>query len=512
MSSKAFSQPVEPILLVRGVSKHFAGARALEDAALELRPGEVHILMGSNGSGKSTLCRAIAGVIAPDRGEIFLKGRRVEFTGPAQARAAGIAVVYQETSLIPTLSVAENILLGSEPTKSGIFIDRKRRRREVEGLIEKFGRAANMRARPGDFVGDLEVDQRQLVEILKVIAQRTEVIIFDEATSSLDKSQVAAFFELVRTLRSENKAIVFISHRMEEVFAIGDRITVLRNGKTVGSSLVAQTTREEIILQMVGGRGLVEGIESEHHVQTEVVLRCQGLRSPKLNGVSVELRKGEILGLGGLHGQGQSSLLLALFGAESNVHGEIEVHGTTLKVRSPPDSIRSRMAYISGDRARAGVFGIRPIFENLIVSRLVRYRKLFVHRGSERKELLPVLQKLKVKFAGFNQPIQLLSGGNQQKVLVSRWLAINPEILLLDDPTKGIDIQAKQDLYALMAGLCEEGASIIFYSSEDAELLANADRILVFNSGQIVQELRGDRMNEFNLYSAALATAGTEGE
>ena len=333
-----------------------AGVQALENAELELWPGEVHVLMGSNGSGKSTLCRVIAGAVAPDRGELCLKGKAMAFADPAAARSAGIAVVYQETSLVGTLTVAENILLGGEPTRGGVFIDQQARRRQVSELIETFGRSANMRAEIDAFIDDIAIDQRQLVEIMKVIAQRPEVIIFDEATASLDREEVSALFDLIRALRATN------------------------------------------------------------------------LRTTRVDNVSLELHSGEILGLGGLQGQGQSDLLHSLFGAEAKVAGAIELSGSLAKIHSPTDAIRYGLAYISGDRGRAGAFGIRPIFENLVISRLVRRCQHFVRRRSTEASLRPILETLKVKFASLDQQIQSLSGGNQQKVLVSRWLATKPRI------------------------------------------------------------------------------------
>ncbi len=497
----------EPILTVRGVSKHFGGVQALREADLALRPGEVHVLMGSNGSGKSTLCRVIAGALGPDGGEFSYRGAPVRFARPALARKAGIAVVYQETSLIPTLTVEENILLGTEPRLAGIFIGRAARRRRVEALLDQFGREAHLRVGLRDRVGDLDVDQRQLVEILKVLATDAKVIIFDEATSSLDKAQVEVFFGLVRRLRADGKAVVFISHRMEEVFAIGDRVTVLRNGRTVFGAALPETNRAEIIGHMVGGADLAAAAKaSSRRVSADVVLRVDGLVGPKVRGVSFELHRGEILGLGGLHGQGQSDLLLTLFGAVPRSAGRVELRGKTVRLHSPTEAIRHRVAYLSGDRGKAGVFGIRPIFENLIISRLVRSNRLFIRPQAARQAMAPFLEALKVKYASLSQPVQSLSGGNQQKVLVSRWLATGPEVLLLDDPTKGIDVRAKEDLYELMARLCAEGAAIILYSSEDLELLANADRVLVFNSGQAVDELRDGRMTEYHLYAAALAS------
>ena len=498
--------PAAPLALeTRRIGKRFGGAVALEDGSFSLRPGEVHVLLGANGCGKSTLCRIIAGSVAPDSGEVFLAGRPVRFSGPAAARAAGVAAAYQETSLVPTLTVAENLLLGDEPMRRrGLpLVDRRARRDRARALIAEFGPAEVTGFGPDDFVADLRVDQRQIVEILKAVAQDPSILLFDEATASLDKSQVAAFFDLVRQLQGRGKSVVFISHRMEEVFAVGDRITVLRNGLTVTTLSVAATTKEEVITHMVGGASTI--FTRQHRERgNEVVLEVRDLGGARLHDVSFQLHRGEVLGLGGLHGQGQSDLLRSLFGAGGRVAGTIRLGDQLVRLPDPPTAIRQGVAYLSGDRARAGVFGGRSILENLGLSVVVRQRRSLVRPAALLRLVRPFVEELKLSFTGFAQRIETLSGGNQQKVILSRWLATRPRILLLDDPTKGVDIQTKWDLYALMERLCQEGCAILLYSSEDAELLGNADRVLVFNGGRIVTELTGERLTEHHLYAAAL--------
>jgi ribose transport system ATP-binding protein len=315
---------------------------------------------------------------------------------------------------------------------------------------------------------------------------------------------VAVFFDIVRRLKQEGRGIIFISHRMDEIFAIGDRVTVMRNGATVATLAIAATSRDEILRHMVGA-ALTGDFERPNRPPAtgEPILSVRALGNDRLGGVTLQLRRGEILGLGGLHGQGQAALLRALFGADPAQSGTVEIGGRPAALRRPADAIRRGIAYVSGDRGRHGVFPVRPIFENLVLASAARKRSPWVDRAGFIARVGPVLQRLKLKFAGFAAPVSTLSGGNQQKVVIGRWLAAGPGILLLDDPTKGIDVETKHDLYRIMADLCAEGVGIILYSSEDEELLGNADRVLVFNGGRIVTELAGDRLTEFELYRAA---------
>ncbi|MGL4961630.1 MAG: sugar ABC transporter ATP-binding protein [Inquilinus sp.] len=498
--------PAPPLLEASAIRKRFGGVVALERGDFALRAGEVHVLIGSNGCGKSTLCKIAAGAVGPDAGRLLVDGREAAFASPRAAAAAGIGVFYQELSLVPQLTVAENILLGREPGRgfAGGFVDQGALRRRAEELIARFGDVCGPGFGPDAPAGELSADQRQIVEILKVLAQDARILIFDEATSSLDARQVAVFFDIVRRLKEEGRGIIFISHRMDEIFAIGDRVTVMRNGATVATLAIAGTSRDEILRHMVGAALTADFERPGRPPATgEPILSVRALSNDRLSGVSLELRRGEILGLGGLHGQGQSALLRALFGADLALSGTIEIGGKRAVPRRPADAIRRGIAYVSGDRGRHGVFPVRPIFENLVLASAARTRSPWVDRAGFIARVGPVLRRLKLKFPGFGAPVATLSGGNQQKVVIGRWLAAGPGILLLDDPTKGIDVETKHDLYRIMADLCAEGVGIILYSSEDEELLGNADRVLVFNGGRIVTELAGDRLTEFELYRAA---------
>jgi ribose transport system ATP-binding protein len=491
------------LLEASAIAKRFGGVVALRHGDLQLRAGEVHVLIGSNGCGKSTLCKIIAGVVASDAGQLRVDGRPVAFGSPREASAAGVGVFYQELSLVPTLTVAENILLGREPRRGGV-VDNARQRRTAEAALARFGDVTGPELRPDALVGDLAADQRQIVEILKVLAEDARILIFDEPTSSLDARQVDVFFGLLRELKAQGRGIVFISHRMDEVFAVGDRVTVMRNGASVATLDLAATSRDEILRLMVGTE-VTADYERPHRRGTtgRTLLSVDGLATDRVAALSFRLEEGEILGFGGLHGQGQSDALRALFGAVPIRAGKISLAGATLAVRSPGEAIRRRIAYVSGDRGRHGVLGRRPVFENLVLAWLARGRRLLLDRRGFLDRARPALERLKLKVPALTAPILELSGGNQQKVVIGRWLAVAPRLLLLDDPTKGIDVEAKHDLYTIMQELRGEGVGIILYSSEDAELLGNADRVLVFNGGRIVRELAGDALTEFALYEAA---------
>jgi len=499
-----------PILEASGVRKQFGGVVALDGAHLTLEPREVHALIGSNGCGKSTLCKIIAGSVAADEGRLMLDGRQVSFANPRAAAAAGIGVFYQDLSLIPEMSVAENIYLGREPRNSAGLVDRVALRDAAEHALAQFRDALGADVHADARVSDLSADQCQLVEVLKVLAADPRVVIFDEATAALDRNQVGAVFARIRALKVQGRAVIFITHRMDEVFELADRVTVMRNGKTVLSAPIGETSRDALVQAMVGEAMTVAARNRHHEPAEALALEVQGLTAAKLDNVSFVLRRGEILGLGGLHGQGQSDLLRVLFGVLPMRRGTVRVDGQPLAPSGPRAAMRRSIAYVSGDRARLGVLAIRPIFENLVLSLLARERRWVVARRKLESVIAPFVERLKLKFSSLRSPVSELSGGNQQKVVIGRWLAVLPRILLLDDPTKGIDIQTKQDLYATMDQLCSQGVSILLHSSDDEELLAVADRVLVFNGGRVVAELSGAERTRVALYQAAYAATRPE--
>lgn len=489
----------------RDVTKKFGQVQALSNGRLTVGRGEIHALLGANGCGKSTLSKIIAGTHAATSGTVLIDGQPVAFASPHEAEQAGIALFYQELSLIPQMTVEANIFLGREPRTPAGFIDQARMRTDTEALISLFGDAAGSGLRPETRVASLPPSQRQIVEILKVYAKSPRIVIMDEATAALDARQVSVFFDILRAKREAGVSTVFISHRLDEVFAICDRITVMRNGETVAEVAVAETTQEDIVRMMIG---------DIHHAEKRAarptagapLLEMKDLSGNRLHDVSLNVAPGEILGLGGLQGQGQSALLRGLFGIHQ-LRGELRLEGKNVRIRRPSHAVARGVAYVSGDRVADAVLPGRSIFENLVAAVLVRERRFLVRVGSMVPRLTEVAASMKTKYARISDAIGTLSGGNQQKVFIARWLATHPKVLLLDDPTKGIDLGAKADLFALIRQLADQGVAIILYSSEEAELLDNCDRIAVFNGGSVVTELAGSSLDSFHLTRAAFGDA-----
>jgi ribose transport system ATP-binding protein len=500
-----------PKLKLSGVSKAYGATIALRRGDLEIDGGEVHVLIGSNGSGKSTLCKIVAGSVRPDAGEILLDGQPITVSGPQAARALGIGIFYQELSLAAHRTVEENISLPDLPMKAGIFVDREALASRAARYIALFEGVTGEGFSADATVETLRADQRQLVEIMKALAAETPVLIFDEPTSALDRAQVERFFDILRDLKAKGRSIVFISHRMDEIFAIGDRVTVIRDGETVGTRRIADIDPAGVVRLMVGEQDELAPPASAppaaNHTGAGSVLSVKDLSGRGFAKMNFDVARGEILGFGGLHGQGQSSVLRAIFGATPPAQGAIILNGKPFSASSPREAIGSGCAYVSGDRTRDGVVHGRPILENVTPIHYMRHRLFLARPSALRDKALPALQALHTKFATLSHPINSLSGGNQQKVVIARWLIDRPDVLLLDDPTKGIDLSAKADLFALVRKLAEEGVGIVLYSSEDAELLNNADRILVFNGGQVTRELTGAERTRYNLYQAAYEAA-----
>ncbi|MBK0326143.1 sugar ABC transporter ATP-binding protein [Rhodobacteraceae bacterium F11138] len=496
-----------PHLKMTDMNKTYGATKALTSCRIELFPGELHVIMGANGSGKSTLCKILAGSVKPDSGTITLDGRKVDISDPKAARNLGVSIFYQELSLSRNRTVAENILAKDLPTRAG-FVDVKAVMAQAAQAFAPFKEVAGDGFDLSARVGDLRPDQRQLVEIAKAFAGDADIFIFDEPTSALDRAQTEAFFKELDRRKAEGAAIVFISHRMEEVFEIGDRVTVIRDGESVSSASLADTTRDRIVAEMVGGESNtgVFADPPQAPAPGKVRLALQDLSSRRLRDVSLTLHAGEILGLGGLHGQGQSDLLRALFGLEPTT-GDVLLDGTPIALHSPRRAIRGGFGYISGDRQTEGAITGRSIFENVVPIHLFKSRQHILRRKTLQADVDRVLQILATRHGGTGLPISSLSGGNQQKVIISRWLMDDTEVLLLDDPTKGIDLKTKLELFELIRSLADKGMAILLYTSEDAELLANSDRILVFNNGRIVRELAGADRTRLMLTRAAFEAA-----
>ena len=498
------------LLEARGVTKRYGATTALLEAAFELCSGEVHALLGSNGSGKSTLAKIIAGLVAPDSGDLNWRGSSVKFRNPLEARAQGIAVVYQELSLVPDLSVEANIWLGHELRGAWGRIDATETRTRTLKLLELFKGVTREKFLPDTLAGALPPDERQLVEILKAISLEPQLLILDEATASLDARQVERVFELVNDLKSRGLGIVIVTHRMDEIFQIADRATALRNGQVVGRVNVRETNREELVTMIIGEVAAVLEGKAKYHANTNktAILKLESSRSGKLRDLKLELAPGEIIGLGGLQGQGQSELLLTLFGEIPLEVGTLILENTTRNFTHPRDAMNAGIAFVPGDRNRQGLLAARNIFENFLLPGWDAFRNgPFIKSEQARNAALSMGEKLKLKYGSLEHPITSLSGGNAQKVVLGKWLMRNPRVLLLDDPTKGIDVGAKAEFYKLLGELREAGLAVLFYSSDDDELLNLCDRVLVMLEGKITNELSGSSLNRTNLVRSSLGAA-----
>lgn len=493
-------------LTVQHAVKRYGGVVALGDGNLEARSGEVLALLGANGSGKSTLAKIITGVISPNEGDVRVDGQLVRFASPHVAREMGISAVYQELSLVPDLTVAENIWLTHEPLRMGM-VDRRAMRQRTADLLTLFAGTVKADLTPETPVIALPPDERQIVEILKALSFAPRLMILDEATASLDSRQVDRLFELVRTWQRGGMAIVFVSHRMEEIRRVADRATVLRNGFTVGTRQIAETTDTELVSLMIEGMHEFERRPASASLAgAPVRLSVQDLRTTVLHGVSLELHDGELLGLGGLQGQGQSDLLMALFGA-IRCTGAVTVSGQGARFRHPNDAMRRGVALVPGDRASEGLLMIRSILENLQLPSWRDYGALVRMKTAER-DAEKIADELRMVMAALDAPVSSLSGGNAQKVVIGKWLLRSPDLLLLNDPTKGVDVGAKSEFYELLTQLRDRGTAILFYSSDDDELLGLCDRVLVMHDGQVRAELSGASLNRERLVAASLgATA-----
>lgn len=500
-----------PYLEMSDVDKRFGGVVALTGASLSADRGEIHALLGPNGSGKSTLNKILTGVVEPDRATIRVDGEQVSFRHPREAQAKGVAAVYQDLSLVPQLTVAENIQLGIEATAAGGYVDRDEQAKRSRNVVDRFRPAFESGLSLDVAVHRLSPGEQQIVEVCKAMARQPRVLILDEATASLHKAQVEVLFEVVRALRDDGVLVIFTSHRMDEVYDLCDRATVLRSGETIGEVALAQTSRGDLVEMMMGHRPEVTGIEEhEHHADAvaarEVVLEVRGLSTDVLQDVTFSVHAGEILGLGGLQGQGQSELLAALYGAERIRGGEIVVDGTRRRFRKPRHAVTAGSALIPGNRTRDGLFSVRPILENLTLPSMGRRRIAagLLSMARERAAARDAVEQLSIKLGDLGDSVSTLSGGNAQKVVVGKWLLTEPRIVLMDDPTKGIDVGAKEELYGVMRSLTDQGVAILFNSSENHELLDLSDRILVLYEGRIVHELTSDQLTEDRLLAASM--------
>ena len=500
-------------LSARNIVKRYGGVVALSDGNLDVKAREVVALVGANGSGKSTMSKVINGVVVLDGGQLLLDGQPVHFPSPQAAKNAGISTVFQELSLIPQMTVAENIWLTREPLNAFGQVDRKAVKARTEELLSLFEGTFKTDLQPDSPVASLPPDEKQIIEILKAISFDPWLVILDEATASLDSRQVQRLFDLVAKWKEQGKAIVFVSHRMEEIFRIADGFSVLRNGRTVGAGNIKDVNEKQLVKLMIEKEsvlGFLRGeAKSEEKIDKEVSLDVQNLTNDGLRGVSFQVRKGELVGIGGLRGQGQRHLLHSLFG-DIPYSGTVKLFNQELHFKHPREAMRSGFALVPGDRAKEGLLYIRSILDNLLLPSWRRFG-LPLKVSNARKEAAQTGSSLNLKMAGLDEPVSSLSGGNAQKVVIGKWLMREPQVLLLDDPTKGVDVGTKAEFYGLLTRLSEEGKTILFYSSDDEELIGLCDRVLVIHDGMIRTELAGNTLTKENLIAASLgASGGTE--
>ncbi|MBN9075582.1 MAG: sugar ABC transporter ATP-binding protein [Rhizobiales bacterium 65-79] len=495
-----------PLFRMEGVSKRYGGVRALDHAELTVHAGQIHGILGENGAGKSTLIKIMSGVVAPDEGRMTLDGKEVSFASPAAANDAGIACIFQELSLVPHLSVADNIVISNPPKRFGM-IDRKKQRAIAEEALARAG-AADIH--PLALVRDLPLSRRQMVEIAKALARKPRILILDEATSALTAADVSKIFAVLKRLREEGLALLYISHRMHEIAELADVCTVFRNGSNV-ATYEAGTKSDNEVVELMIGREYTNVFPPKAPVAASdnpPVIECRRLSwADQLKDISFSVRAGEVVGLGGLDGQGQRDLLLALFGVLRGVGGEVLIEGKPVRIRGPRQAKGDEigMALIPEDRKTEGLLLPMSVRDNLSFAALDRVARAgVIDRAAERSRIDEMIRLLAIKTAGTDIPAGALSGGNQQKIVIAKWLMNRPRIILLNDPTRGIDVGTKQEIYQLLRKLAADGAAIIFYSTDYDELIGCCDRVLVMYDGGIRRELAGDGITEHALIASAL--------
>ncbi len=491
----------EVILTMKDIDKSFPGVHALDHVSLDLRKGEVLALMGENGAGKSTLMKVLTGIYTKDSGTITYEGREVEFHNAREAQDAGIVIVHQELNMLNHLTVAQNIFIGREP-KKGIGIDDKKMIEDSKALFKQL----NIDIDPTATMGDLTVGKQQMCEIAKAISHDAKVIVFDEPSAALTEAEIDELFKIIRDLRERQMGIIYISHRMDEIKVITDRVTVMRDGTYVGTLVTKDCTKNDIVNMMVG-RVIYEEPKTESLVPKDapVVLKVEHLNAGRMvQDISFELRKGEILGFSGLMGAGRTETARAIFGADKKESGDIYVNGEKVIINSPQDAVRHGIGYLSEDRKRYGVVVEKSIAENTTLACLEDYTNgIFIDNKREDQTAQEMVDTLETKTPGVDQLVVNLSGGNQQKVVIAKWLAKSSDILIFDEPTRGIDVGAKNEIYKLMNRLASEGKSIIMISSEMTEILRMSDRVVVMCEGKITGELGIEEATQENIMNLA---------
>jgi monosaccharide-transporting ATPase len=496
--------PQAAVLEAQGISKDFGRVHALSDVSFAVRPGEVHALAGQNGAGKSTLIKILTGYHSPTAGRLLISGRQVHFSGPRDAQVAGISTMYQEVNLVPLRSVAHNLFLGSEPRTRWGLVDQRKLFRDARDLLERYGMGAiNVRAE----VGSLPLGIQQMVALVRAAAASARALVMDEPTSALNDAEVRTLFSVVRRLVQEGTAVVYVSHRLDELFDLCHRVTMLRDGRVVGESAMSDITRQELVDTMLG-RALAQIVKRPKPETTldgaAPALSVSGLHGgPKVRGVSLTVQPGEVVALAGLLGSGRTETAETIFGVERSRGGQVRVDGRRLRPGKPADAIDAGLAFLPEDRRADGIIPNMSVRDNILLATMGRMSRLgFVKRAAADRVVSELMDRLSVRASGPDQRVGELSGGNQQKVLLARWLAAHPKVIILDDPTRGIDVGAKAEVQSIVGELAANGAGIVMISSELEELVAASDRALVLRSGEVVAEIPGDSLDEQNIIKA----------
>ncbi len=492
----------ENIVEMQRVSKAFPGVLALDQVDFSCLPGEVHAVVGENGAGKSTLMKTLAGVYQPEEGKIFLRGREISFSSPKDAQNSGISIIYQEFNLIPELSVAENIFLGREPSKRWRLIDTARLNQRATELLADLEADIDIQSK----VKDLGVAQQQMVEIAKALSLNADVIVMDEPSAVVSGRELDSLFRIIRALKKSGKTIIYISHRIDEIFEVSDRTTVLKDGKLVGRVKTKDVDKPTIVNMMVG-RSLTETFPVREQGEKKEVLALENVcRGNFLKQISFKVYSGEIMGLAGLVGSGRSEVARAIFGADSIDSGTVLLNGRPIKKATPKSSIAGGIGFVTENRGKDGLVYSLPVRKNLTLPILDRIKRwCFVSDAKEKDFSTDCVKEYGIVTTGIEQEIQYLSGGNQQKVILAKWININPSILILDEPTRGIDVGAKTEIYRLMRLLARQGTAILMISSELPEIIGMSDRILVMHDGRIVGELPPSEATEERILMMATA-------
>ncbi len=489
---------------MRAIEKHFDAVVALKGARLKSAPGEIRALLGSNGSGKSTMIKVLAGLVAPNAGEILFDGKPVVIHSGVDSRNLGIATAFQDLSLIPTMSVTENILLGNEPLRRFGIVDQNKAGQTIRDLLQRF----HIDCDPDAYVQTLTPSTQTMLEVAKAVSLNPRVLLLDEVTAALHYDEIEVLFQILRELKAQGMAIVYVTHRMHEVFEICDSATIMRSGETVMEAPISELNLDDIVYYMTGQRpdAAASPCPGEEAPEGEVVLEVKNLEVyPKVWDISLKAFKGEVVGIGGLQGQGQPEFIRALLGAEKVSGGAIDFCGQTIRLRSPQDAVNLGIGFVSGERGRESMFPLRTVEENIVAGKIAKGKvSQYMTPKSLRDFANQAVEKYSIKIGQLRDPASSLSGGNQQKLVIARWIAMNPALLLLDDPTKGVDIHSRREIHKILRKCAEEGMTVIISSSDSEELLDISDRIYVFYEGNISDVLSGDCKTADRLVAAMM--------